>query len=247
MCGCFRGNKLGHVFHSNTMKELIVIRHGQSEFNAKKIFTGWMDPGLTEKGIAEAKQAGVTLKALGYTFDVAYTSYLTRSIKTLHLALEEMDMLWLPIMKDWRINERCYGALQGFTHAEKIEEVGEDQVFIWRRSFDTPPPALDESDPRHPKNDPRYANVDAALLPATESLKDTIERFQPCLEGILDEVKNGKKIVLSAHGNTIRALVMHLDGISPEEIRGVNIPTGVPMRYTFDDEMNVLGREYLEA
>lgn len=230
------------------MYKLVLIRHGQSIFNAEKRFTGWTDPTLTEQGIAEAKQAGQTLKAAGFTFDACYTSVLYRAVKTLLLALEEMEMLWLPIVKDYRLNERHYGALQGFLHAEKIAEVGEEQVFTWRRSFDTPPPALTLEDPRHPQNDPRYATLDPAVLPATESLKDTIERVKPYFEEtIVRQVAEGKKLLVSAHGNSIRAIVMMLEGISPEGIREVNIPTGVPLVYTFDADMKIIKKEYLHA
>lgn len=229
------------------MYELIVLRHGQSEYNAKKIFTGWSDPGLTEKGVQEAVQAGKTLKKHGYVFDVAYTSLLNRSIKTLYLAMESMNQLWLPVIKHYKLNERCYGALQTHTHAEKIEEFGEEQVFTWRRDYKTRPPMLELEDARHPANDPRYKNLPKDLLPSGESLKDTVERVKPYLEEvILPEVKAGKQVLLSAHGNSIRALVMYLEGITPEEIRGINIPTGIPMRYKFDENMNVLSREYLE-
>ncbi len=229
------------------MKKLVIIRHGQSTFNKAKKFTGWTDVPLTEQGIAEAKNAGKLMKKNGFVFDVAYTSYIKRAIKTLHLALEEMDALWLPVIKDYRINERHYGALQGFSHAEKIAEVGEDQVFTWRRSFDTPPPALAEDDPRHPINDPRYAKIDPKNLPATESLKDTVARVKPYFEAeILPKVAAGERLIISAHGNSIRAMVMFLEGVTPEEIRTVNIPTGVPLVYTFDDEMNLVSRSYLE-
>ncbi len=230
------------------MYELIVIRHGQSEYNAKKIFTGWSDPGLTAKGVAEAIRAGEILKEKGYVFDVAYTSLQTRAIKTLYLAMESMNQLYLPVIKDYRINERCYGALQTHTHAEKIEEFGEEQVFTWRRDYETRPPALDLDDPRHPRHDPRYKNLPDSVLPSGESLADTVARVKPYMQQeILPKVAEGKKIILSAHGNSIRALVMLLEGITPEEIRTVNIPTGVPMVFTFDEDMNFVSREYLEG
>lgn len=229
------------------MYKLVLIRHGQSVFNLEKRFTGWTDVAMTEKGKTEARNAGKLLKQHGFDFDQAYTSVISRAILTLWLALEEMELSWIPVEKDWRLNERHYGALQGFTHAEKKEEVGEDQVFIWRRSFDTRPPALADDDARHPKNDPRYANLSSEQLPASECLKDTLARTQPYLvDTILPAVKAGKKVIVSAHGNSLRAVVKYLDQISDEDIAGVNIPTGTPLVYEFDADMNVTKKYYLE-
>ena len=230
------------------MIQLVLIRHGQSEWNLAKKFTGWTDVDLTEQGIREAIESGEKLKKAGFTFDLAYTSYQKRAIKTLNLALEQMDQLWIPVHKTWRLNERHYGALQGENKEEMAEKVGKDQVHIWRRSFDTPPPPLEESDPRHPKHDPRYADLDPSDLPASESLKDTIARFMPVWENDIEPlIKDGKKLIISAHGNTLRALVKHLDQISDEEIPGLNIPTGVPLVYDLNEDLTPIRSYYLEG
>jgi len=224
--------------------KLVLIRHGESEWNDLNIFTGWADAALNEKGEKEARQGGKYLKDAGFTFDVAYTSVLKRAIKTLWLVLEEMDLMYIPIINTWRLNERHYGGLQGLNKQETVDKHGKDQVLIWRRSYDIPPPPCDESSEYYPGNDPRYANVDKADLPLTESLKITGERFMPVWENeIAPAIKSGKKILIAAHGNTLRALVKHLDGISEEEICGLNIPTGVPLVYELDDDLNVIPNE----
>lgn len=224
--------------------KIVLVRHGESEWNDLNIFTGWADAALNEKGVKEAKQGGQYLKEAGFTFDVAYTSVLKRAIKTLWLVLEEMDLMYIPIINTWRLNERHYGGLQGLNKQETVDKHGKDQVLIWRRSYDIPPPECDESSEYYPGNDPRYANVDKADLPFTESLKITGERFMPVWENeIVPDIKAGKKILIAAHGNTLRALVKHLDGISEDEICGLNIPTGVPLVYELDDDLNVIPNE----
>lgn len=224
--------------------KLVLIRHGESEWNDLNIFTGWADAPLNAKGLVEAAQGGKYLKEAGFTFDLAYTSVLKRAIKTLWIVLEELDLMYIPIKNDWRLNERHYGALQGLNKQETVDKHGKDQVLVWRRSYDIPPPELDESSEYYPGNDPRYADVDRSVLPYTESLKLTGERFMPLWEDeIVPTIKSGKKVVIAAHGNTLRALVKHLDGISEDEITGLNIPTGVPLVYEFDDDMNVIPDE----
>mmetsp|Transcript_1467 Transcript_1467/g.2589 ORF Transcript_1467/g.2589 Transcript_1467/m.2589 type:complete len:309 (+) Transcript_1467:98-1024(+) len=224
--------------------KLVLVRHGESEWNDLNIFTGWADASLNTKGLGEAAEGGNYLKEAGFTFDVAYTSVLKRAIKTLWIILEELDLMYIPIKNDWRLNERHYGALQGLNKQETVDKHGKDQVLIWRRSYDIPPPECDKSSEYYPGNDPRYANVDPSQLPTTESLKLTGERFMPLWEEeIVPTIKSGKKVVIAAHGNTLRALVKHLDGISEDEITGLNIPTGVPLVYEFDDDMNVVPNE----
>lgn len=219
------------------MIQLVLIRHGQSVWNKENRFTGWTDVDLSEQGVEEAKAAGRKLKEAGFTFDTAHTSYLKRAIKTLWLVLDEMNLNWIEEQKTWRLNERHYGDLQGSNKAEKAAEFGEEQVHIWRRSFDIAPPALALSDPRHPKNDPRYAHLSPEHLPATESLKDTVERFLPYWNAeIAPALRAGKKVIVAAHGNSLRALVKHLDGLSDEAITELNIPTGTPLIYELDDE-----------
>ncbi len=228
------------------MKKLVLVRHGESEWNKLNLFTGWTDVDLSEKGHEEAKSAGRLLKEEGYDFDVCYTSYLKRAIHTLNHILDEMDRAWLPVVKTWKLNERHYGALQGLNKAETAEKYGEDQVKIWRRSFDVKPPALEDDDERSAKNQAMYRDVDPAFLPANESLETTIERVVPYFnEVIKKDIMDGKRVIIAAHGNSLRALVKYFDNMSKEEIIGVNIPTGVPLVYEFDDEMNVTGHYYL--
>lgn len=222
------------------MKRLVLLRHGQSQWNKENRFTGWVDVPLSEKGIAEAKEAGKVLKENGFQFKIAYTSYLKRAIKTLWLALEEMDMMWLNVKKNWRMNEKHYGMLQGLNKAETAEKYGADMVQLWRRSFDTPPQPLETSDPDNPKFDPRYADLTADEIPLTESLKEVIERFVPYWENeILPALEELGEVVISAHGNSLRALVMHLKNMSREDILKFNIPTGIPYVFEFDDNMNL--------
>lgn len=224
--------------------KLILCRHGQSEWNLKNLFTGWHDVDLTDKGIAEAKEAGRLLSELDYNIDIAFTSVLKRAIKTLWLMLEEMDRVWIPVVRDWRLNERHYGALQGLNKAETAEKYGDEQVHVWRRSYATPPPALESDDDRHPSHDERYRGI--ADLPATESLATTLNRVIPCWEQIIvPELRNGRNVLIAAHGNSLRALVKMLDDVSEEEITGFNIPTGVPIAYELDDNLKPVSREFL--
>jgi 2,3-bisphosphoglycerate-dependent phosphoglycerate mutase len=224
--------------------KLVLCRHGQSDWNLKNLFTGWTDVDLTEQGIREANDAGRLLKELGYEFDVAYTSVLKRAIRTLWLMLDQMDRMWIPVIRDWRLNERHYGALQGLNKAETAAKYGDEQVHIWRRSYDIPPPVLEVDDERHPSHDPRYAGIDG--LPATESLAITLERVRPSWEGLIaPELRAGKNVLIAAHGNSLRALVKMLDQISDEEITGFNIPTGIPMAYELDDDLKPVSREFL--
>jgi len=224
--------------------KLVLCRHGQSTWNLENLFTGWHDVDLTAQGLAEAESAGQLLGQLNFTFDIAYTSVLKRAIRTLWIILDELDRMWIPVERSWKLNERHYGALQGLNKAETAAEHGEDQVKIWRRSYDIPPPALEESDPRHPGHDPRYADV--RNLPATESLKTTLERVQPYWEQVITpQLSAGKNVLISAHGNSLRALVKMLDGISDEEITEFNIPTGVPILYDLDDNLASRGWEFL--
>ena len=228
------------------MTKVVLIRHGESVWNKENLFTGWADVTLSEKGIEEAKNGGKELKKQGFTFDKAYTSTLTRAIKTLNLVLEEMGLLWLPTEKCWQLNERHYGALQGLNKAETAEKYGEDQVKIWRRSYDVPPPALEKSDERYPGNDPRYANLKENELPLTECLKDTVARVIPFWENtILPDIKAGKKIIIAAHGNSLRALVKYLDNMSEADVLELNIPTGVPLVYELDDNFKPISKNYL--
>ena len=228
------------------MKRLVLLRHGQSLWNKENRFTGWTDVNLSEKGVAEAKKAGQVLKAEGYKLKIAYTSYLTRAIKTLWLALEEMDQMWIPVKKSWRLNEKHYGMLQGLNKAETAEKYGADMVQLWRRSFDVPPQPLDSDDERNPKYDPRYAELTAAEIPLTESLKEVIERFIPYWESeILPVLKEQSEVLVAAHGNSLRALVMHLKNMSREDILGFNIPTGIPYIFEFDDDMNLVKDYFL--
>ena len=228
------------------MKKLVLVRHGESEWNKLNLFTGWTDVDLSEKGHEEAKAAGEILKKEGYDFDVCYTSYLKRAIHTLNHILDSMDRNWLPVVKAWELNERHYGALQGLNKSETAEKYGEDQVKIWRRSYDVKPPALEETDKRHPKNDPMFRNVDPKNLPANESLETTVARAVPYFNNVIKkDMEAGKRVIIAAHGNSLRALVKYLDNMSNEEILNLNIPTGVPLVYEFDDNLNVTNHYYL--
>lgn len=226
--------------------KLVLIRHGESEWNRLNLFTGWTDVILSNKGIKEASDAGNMLMGQGYDFDVCYTSYLKRAVDTLNVVLDTMDRAWLPVIKSWKLNERHYGALQGLNKAETAEKYGEDQVKIWRRSFDIRPPALDAEDERNPQRQAQYRDVQKSELPLAESLKDTIDRVVPYFEQVIKkDMVAGKRVVVAAHGNSIRALVKYFDNMSNEEIVGVNIPTGVPLVYEFDNDFNVTNKFYL--
>ena len=228
------------------MPRLVLLRHGESLWNRENRFTGWTDVDLTEKGREEATAAGRLLRDEGFVFDVAYTSVLKRAIRTCWLALDELDLLWIPVTREWRLNERHYGALQGLNKAETAAQHGDAQVKIWRRSYDIPPPPLDPSDPRHPSHDPRYASLAKADLPATESLKDTVARFVPYWEReIAPAIKAGRRVLITAHGNSLRALVKHLDKISDEDIVELNIPTGIPLVYELDKDLKPMRSHYL--
>ncbi|MBI0583156.1 MAG: 2,3-diphosphoglycerate-dependent phosphoglycerate mutase [Methanomassiliicoccus sp.] len=229
------------------MTKVVLLRHGQSEWNRDGKFTGWTDVDLSEEGRREAALAGKRLKEAGVVFETVYTSVLKRAIRTTWIALDEMDLMWLPIDHTWRLNERHYGALQGLSKEEMVELHGKDAVHTWRRSYDVRPPPLDRDDPRHPRFDPRYAGLDAGDLPSSESLKDTLARTLPYWrERILPQVLKGRNVLVSAHGNSLRALVKHLDGISDADIPGVNIPTGIPLVYEMDGE-RVVERRYLAS
>ncbi len=228
------------------MYTLVLIRHGESTWNKENRFTGWKDVPLSEKGHEEAAAAGRLLLKEGFEFDVAYTSVLKRAIRTLWYVMEEMDLMWIPVTRAWKLNERHYGALQGLNKAETAAEHGEEQVLIWRRSYDTPPPALEEADERWPGHDRRYAGLDPSDVPTTECLKDTVERVVPYFEEeIAPQVKAGKRILIAAHGNSLRALVKHLDDISDDDIVGLNIPTGMPLVYTLDEHLKPISKQYL--
>jgi 2,3-bisphosphoglycerate-dependent phosphoglycerate mutase len=228
------------------MKKLVLLRHGESTWNLENRFTGWTDVDLTPKGAKEAHEAGRLLREGNYTFDLCFTSVLKRAIRTLWIVLDEMDLMWLPEHRSWRLNERHYGALQGLNKAETAAKYGEKQVHVWRRSYADPPPPLTSDDPRFPGHDPRYADVAREHLPLTESLKDTVARFLPYWhERIAPEVRAGRRVVIAAHGNSLRALVKYLDGVSEEEIVGLNIPTGIPLVYELDDDLRPLRHYYL--
>jgi len=228
------------------MHRIVLLRHGESLWNMENRFTGWTDVDLTQRGVEEAKRAGEMLKAAGFGFDCAYTSVLKRAVKTLWLALETMDLMWIPVHHSWRLNERHYGALQGLNKAETAAKFGEEQVLQWRRSYDVPPPALERSDPRHAGGDPRYAELSESELPLTECLKDTVARFVPYWSRtIAAEVRRGKRVILVAHGNSLRALVKYLDGISDREILDLNIPTGIPLVYELNSELQAVRHYYL--
>jgi 2,3-bisphosphoglycerate-dependent phosphoglycerate mutase len=224
--------------------KLVLCRHGQSDWNLKNLFTGWTDVDLTDKGRKEAVDAGRTLSELEFQIDIAYTSVLKRAIKTLWIMLDELDRVWIPVIRDWRLNERHYGALQGLDKAETSRKYGADQVHIWRRSYATPPPELDSDDERHPAHDSRYAGIDA--LPATESLATTLDRVMPCWnDAIAPALRAGENVLIAAHGNSLRALVKMLDDVSEDEITGFNIPTGIPILYVLDGNLKPVSREFL--
>ncbi len=228
------------------MYKVVLLRHGESVWNKENRFTGWTDVDLSEKGLIEAKSAGETLKKDGFQFDIAFTSVLKRAIRTLWITLDGMDLMWIPVFRSWRLNERHYGALQGLNKAETAAKHGEDQVLIWRRSYDIPPPALELDDPRYPGHDRRYASLSATELPKTECLKDTVERFLPYWhKEIAPAIKSGKRVLIAAHGNSLRALVKHLDGISDEAILKLNIPTGIPLVYELDENLKPIKNYYL--
>ena len=228
------------------MHTLVLLRHGESTWNKENRFTGWTDVDLSERGREEAHAAGRLLKDGGYSFDVAYTSVLKRAIRTLWIVLDQLDLMWIPVTKDWRLNERHYGALQGLNKAETAAAHGEAQTKIWRRSYDIPPPALAPGDPRHPSHDPRYASLAPTELPLTESLKDTVERFLPYWrETIAPAITAGRQVLIAAHGNSLRALVKYLDGMSDAEILELNIPTGIPLVYELDDDLRPRRSFYL--
>lgn len=228
------------------MYKVVLLRHGESTWNKENRFTGWNDVDLSEEGVEEAKKSGQVLKKEGFIFDIAFTSVLKRAIRTLWIALDEMDIMWIPVYNSWRLNERHYGALQGLNKAETAAKFGEDQVLIWRRSYDTPPPALEKDDPRSPAKDPRYKDLRPDEIPLTECLKDTVARFLPYWhETIAPVVKSGKRVIIAAHGNSLRALVKYLDNISDEEIVGLNIPTGIPLVYELDKDLKPIKHYYL--
>jgi len=227
-------------------KSLVLLRHGESTWNRENRFTGWTDVDLTEDGIREAHEAAKLLKSGGYDFDVAFTSVLKRAIRTLWIVLDDLDMMWIPVHRSWRLNERYYGGLQGLDKKETAGKYGLEQVFAWRRSYDVQPPPIEENDPRHPKHDRRYAELEREALPRTESLRDTLNRVLPYWHGtIVPFLKQGQRVIVSAHGNSIRALVKYLDGISNEDIPNLNIPTGIPLVYELDDRIKALTRFYL--
>lgn len=228
------------------MKKLVLLRHGESIWNKENRFTGWKDVPLSEKGVDEAKKAGQLLKKEGFNFDVAYTSVLKRAIKTLWLALEEMDLMWIPVTRTWKLNERHYGALTGLNKAETAAKYGDQQVLIWRRSYDVPPPPLERTDERYPGNDPRYKGLTENEIPLTECLKDTVARFVPYWEStIVPDIQSGKSVLITAHGNSLRALMKHLDNIPNEKIVEMNIPTGIPLVYELDDNCKPIRNYYL--
>lgn len=228
------------------MYKIVLIRHGESVWNKENLFTGWTDVDLSEKGLQEAKEAGVLLKEEGYNFDLVYTSVLKRAIRTAWNVLDQMDLMWIPVKHDWRLNERHYGALQGLNKAQTAEKYGDQQVKIWRRSYDVPPPVLTADDPRYPGSDPRYKNLTKEQLPLTECLKDTVERVLPLWHDVIaPSVRSGKQILIAAHGNSLRALVKYLQDIPDDEIVELNIPTGIPMVQELDDNLKSVRHYYL--
>jgi 2,3-bisphosphoglycerate-dependent phosphoglycerate mutase len=228
------------------MYKLVLLRHGESIWNRENRFTGWIDIDLSERGITEAVEAAKALKKEGFVFDIAYTSVLKRAIRTLWIVLDEMDLIWIPVVRSWRLNERHYGALQGLNKTETAKKYGEEQVHIWRRSYDIPPPALSKDDEQYPGRDPRYKDLSEDELPLTECLKDTVGRFLPFWHGtIAPTIKNGQRVLIAAHGNSLRALVKYLDNVSDEDIVGLNIPTGIPLVYELDDNLRSVKHYYL--
>jgi 2,3-bisphosphoglycerate-dependent phosphoglycerate mutase len=228
------------------MYKVVLIRHGESVWNKENLFTGWTDVDLSEKGVAEAHTAAVLLKEGGYTFDIAFTSVLKRAIRTLWIVMDDMDLMWIPVVRSWRLNERMYGDLQGLNKAQTAEKFGEEQVHLWRRSYDVPPPPLAREDERYPGKDARYAHLPTDEVPLTECLKDTVERFLPYwIDSIVPVIKEGKRVIVAAHGNSLRALVKYLDNVSDEAIPALNIPTGVPLVYELDADMRRITSYYL--
>ena len=228
------------------MYKLVLIRHGESTWNLENRFTGWTDVDLTPTGVSQAMSAGKLLQAEGYAFDLAFTSVLKRAIRTLWYTLDEMDRTWLPVQKSWRLNERHYGALQGLNKTDMAKQYGDEQVLVWRRSYDTPPPALEPQDPRSERNDRRYANLDASQVPLTECLQDTVARVLPFWnETMAPSIRSGQRVLVAAHGNSIRALVKYLDGISDQDIVGLNIPNGIPLVYELDADLRPIRHYYL--
>jgi 2,3-bisphosphoglycerate-dependent phosphoglycerate mutase len=228
------------------MTRLVLLRHGESIWNRENLFTGWTDVDLSDQGKAEAEQAGKQLKSEGFSFDIAFTSVLKRAIRTLWITLDVLDLMWVPVEHSWRLNERHYGALQGLNKAQTAAKYGEEQVLVWRRSYDVPPPPLEESDPRYPGSDPRYRELSSSELPVTECLKDTVARFLPVWhQTIVPAIQGGRKVIITAHGNSLRALVKHLDHVSDQDIVGLNIPTGVPLVYELDEKLSPLKHYYL--
>ncbi len=228
------------------MYKIVLLRHGESTWNKENRFTGWTDVDLSDKGVEETRDAGRVLNREGYVFDIAYTSVLKRAIRTLWITLDEMDLMWIPVYRNWRLNERHYGALQGLNKAETAKIHGEKQVLIWRRAYDIRPPALEKNDARYPGNDPRYRDLTEQELPLAECLKDTVERFLPYWkETIAPAVKSGRRVIIAAHGNSMRALVKYLDKISDEEIVKLNIPTGIPLVYELDEDLKPINNYYL--
>ncbi len=228
------------------MAKLVLLRHGESVWNKENLFTGWTDVDLSEQGRIEAEAAGKLLKQEGFTFDVAFTSVLKRAIRTLWIALDQLDLMWIPVEHSWRLNERHYGALQGLNKAQTAAKFGDEQVLIWRRAYDVPPPPLEPGDPRSPAGDPRYQDLAPEQIPATECLKDTVARFLPYWhETVAPAIQAGKRVLITAHGNSLRALVKHLDGISDQDIVGLNIPTGIPLVYELDDRLKPIKSGYL--
>jgi 2,3-bisphosphoglycerate-dependent phosphoglycerate mutase len=228
------------------MYKVVLVRHGESTWNKENRFTGWTDVDLSEKGMAEAKKGGHLLKELGFSFDIAYTSVLKRAIRTLWIVLDEMDLMWVPVYRSWRLNERHYGALQGLNKAETAAKYGEEQVFLWRRSYDVRPPALTKHDQRYPGDDARYRDLSVEELPLTESLKDTIARFLPYWHDTMEPaVKAGRRVLIAAHGNSLRALVKYLDEVPDSEIAELNIPTGIPLVYELDNKLKPIRHYYL--
>lgn len=228
------------------MLKIVLLRHGESIWNKENRFTGWTDVDLSERGVEEAKKSGQILKSEGFIFDIAFTSVLKRAIRTLWIVLDEMDLMWIPVYNSWRLNEKHYGALQGLNKSETASKYGEEQVLVWRRSYDIQPPALEKTDPRYPGNDPRYKELEEKDIPLTECLKDTVNRFLPYWHGtIAPAIKTGKRVLISAHGNSLRALVKYLDNIPDDKIVSLNIPTGIPLIYELDNDLKPIKNYYL--